>query len=142
MVVLVTDVTEVQQAFASALSPCGLAPILASSVQEALAILSSHPVSLFFCSDELPDNGLDDLIRQTSLGPRKRVPVVVVSRLDDWERYLDFLHYGAFDYVLYPLIWGEIERVVENMRNLRTLSIVHGSNHAQFPEIVSQLCGR
>ena len=46
--------------------------------------------------------------------PPNRVPVVVVSRLDDWERYLNFLQAGAFDYVLYPPSESEIERVVRN----------------------------
>jgi CheY-like chemotaxis protein len=86
MIVVVTDLAEVQQAFASALGPCGLAPILASSVQEVLSIMSNHPISLIFCSHELPGDGPDVLIRQISPKAWKRVPVVVVSRLDDWER--------------------------------------------------------
>jgi DNA-binding NtrC family response regulator len=131
MVLVVTQLTEVQQAFASALGPSGLAPVLASTAQEALVILRGHPISLVFCSDELPGDGPDFLIRQTSKRVRDRVPVVVVSRLDDWERYLDFLHYGAFDYVLYPLNRGEIERVVQNIQKLRILSIVRGSAPTQ-----------
>lgn len=35
-------------------------------------------------------------------------------RLADWERYLNVLRSGAFDYVLYPPIREEIERVVLN----------------------------
>jgi CheY-like chemotaxis protein len=139
MVVVVTHVTEVQQAFASALSPCGLAPILASTVQEALAILSRHPISLVFCSDDLPADGPEILIRQLSLKARRHVPVVVVSRLDDWERYLDFLSYGAFDYVLYPLTPSEIQRVVRNARNFRNLSIVEGAAHGEGLREFSQL---
>ena len=38
----------------------------------------------------------------------------MVSRFDDWERYLNFLQTGAFDYVLYPPSGTEIERVVRN----------------------------
>jgi DNA-binding NtrC family response regulator len=139
MVVVVTHVTEVQQAFASALGPCGVAPILASTVQETLSILSRHPISLIFCSDELAGDGPDVLIRQTSVRAQNRVPVVVISRLDDWERYLDFLHYGAFDYVLYPLSHGEIERVVKNMWDFRTTCSVEESDSAEHPEFSSHL---
>ena len=138
-VVVVAHVTEVHQAFASALGPCGLAPILASTVQEALTILGSHTISLIFCFDELPGDGPDVLIRRSFSRARTRVPVVVVSRIDDWGRYLDFLHYGAFDYVLYPLTHSEVERVVSNIRNLPTLSIVQESECAERRQIFSQL---
>lgn len=139
MVVVVTHLTEVQQAFASALGPCGVAPILASTVQEALSILSRHPISLIFCSDELPGDGPDVLIRQTSVRAQNRVPVVVISRLDDWERYLDFLQYGAFDYVLYPPSHAEIERVVKNTWELPTKYFVEESDSAENLETFSHL---
>jgi DNA-binding NtrC family response regulator len=112
-VMVVSHLPEAQQGFASVLGQCGLAPIVASTAQEATAILSRHPLSLIFCSDELPGGGIDGLIRQSSGLPAK-VPVVVVSRFDDWKRYLDFLQAGAFDYVLYPPSGDEIERVVRN----------------------------
>jgi DNA-binding NtrC family response regulator len=112
-VMLVSPILETQQAFASALGERGIAPILASTVGEAQTILSRHPISLVFCSDELPGGGVDAFIRQSSRAPG-RVPVVVVSRFDDWERYLNFLKIGAFDYVLYPPSGSEIERVVRN----------------------------
>jgi len=112
-VMLVSPALETQQALASALGQRGIAPILAESVGEAQTILSRHPISLIFCSDELPGGGIDAFIRQTS-EPPAGVPVVVVSRFDDWNRYLNFLQIGAFDYVLYPPSGSEIERVVQN----------------------------
>ena len=112
-VMVVSPIPETQQAFASFLGGCGIAPILASTVREAQAILSRHPISIIFCSDELPGGGVDAFIRQTSVPPGQ-VPVVVVSRLDDWGRYLKFLQIGAFDYVLYPSSGNEIERVLRN----------------------------
>jgi DNA-binding response OmpR family regulator len=125
-VMVVTHELEVQQALASALAPCKLAPIIAPSIQEATAILSGHAISLIFCSDKLPSEGVDMLIRHT-WRPRNRVPVVVVSRLDSWERYLNSLHSGAYDYVLYPLSRGEIERVMNNLRDLQNLSMFRHS---------------
>ena len=64
-IVVVSDSLETQQAFASVLGPWGLAPILASTACEAETILRRHPVSLIFCSDELPNDGIDGLIRRT-----------------------------------------------------------------------------
>jgi DNA-binding response OmpR family regulator len=46
------------------------------------------------------------------------VPVVVVSRRDDWEDFVSFLRRGAFDYVLYPLSEVVIARVVKNALDL------------------------
>jgi DNA-binding NtrC family response regulator len=117
LIMVVSHRIEIHQAFASALAPLGFAPVLASTVCEAMAIISHHPISLVFCSDELPGDGIDILIRKSSRFGN-RVPVVVISRLDDWDRYLDFLHYGAFDYVLYPLTCGEVEQVVNNASSL------------------------
>jgi DNA-binding NtrC family response regulator len=112
-IMIVSPLLETQQAFASALGQRGIAPILASTLTEAQTIVSHHPISLIFCSDELPDGEVDALIRQNS-GSHARVPVAVVSRLDDWDRYLNFLQTGAFDYVLYPPNGSEIERVMMN----------------------------
>jgi len=125
-VVVVSHSLETQQVLASALGQCGLAAIVASTPCEAEAIINRHPVSLIFCSDELPGDGMDGLIRQTSR-PQNKVPVVVVSRLDDWHRYLNFLQVGAFDYVLYPPSGVEIERIVKSALNLGTLAMVHGA---------------
>jgi DNA-binding NtrC family response regulator len=95
-----------------------LAPIVASSVREAEEIVDRQPVSLVFYSDEFPeDTGMDGFIRRASR-PSTKVPVVVVSRLDDWEHWVSFLRRGAFDYVLYPLSEVEIARVVKNALNL------------------------
>jgi DNA-binding NtrC family response regulator len=117
-IVLVSPDLEVQQAFAGVLGLWGLAPIVASSVREAEEIVDRHPVSLVFYSDEFPeDTGMDGFIRRASR-PSTKVPVVVVSRLDDWEHWVSFLRRGAFDYVLYPLSEVEIARVVKNALNL------------------------
>jgi DNA-binding NtrC family response regulator len=117
-IVLVSPDLEVQQAFAGVLGLWGLAPIVASSVREAEEIVDRQPVSLVFYSDEFPeDTGMDGFIRRASR-PSTKVPVVVVSRLDDWEHWVSFLRRGAFDYVLYPLSEVEIARVVKNALNL------------------------
>ena len=117
-IMVVSPNLEVQQAFAGVLGLWGLAPIVASSVGEAEEILNRHPVSLVFYSDEFPeDKGMDGFIRRASR-PSNKVPVVVVSRLDDWERFVSFLRRGALDYVLYPLSEVEIARVVKNALGL------------------------
>ena len=109
-VVVVSADLEAQQALAILLDRCGLVPIPASTVREAEAMLNHDSISVILCSKELPDGGFSDILRQTAR-TLNRVPVIVFSRLADWERYLNVLRAGAFDYVLYPPIREEIERV-------------------------------
>jgi len=117
-IMVVSPNLEVQQAFAGVLALWGLAPIVASSVREAEETVNQHPVSLVFYSEEFPeDAGMDGFIRRASR-PSNKVPVVVVSRLDDWEHFVGFLRRGAFDYVLYPLSEVDVARVVKNALGL------------------------
>ena len=120
-VMVISHILEAHQVFASILGQCGIAPILASTIKEAETILSCHAIALIFCFDELPGDGIDGLIRQT-WRPQNKVPVVVVSRLDDWHRYLNFLQAGVFDYILYPPSGIHIERIVKSALNLGTLA--------------------
>jgi DNA-binding response OmpR family regulator len=112
-ILVVSDNREVQKAFADLLEKNGMVPLVASTVSQAEALLDHVPVSMVFCSDELPNPGVDVFVRRAA-DTSKRPPVVVVSRLDDWERYLKFLQRGAFDYVLYPFNRVDVERVVKN----------------------------
>lgn len=112
-VMLVSDRLDVQQAFACAIAECGLTLVLVASLCEAESVLDRSPIALIFCSDEMPKVDIDKLIRQ-DCRPNAKVPVVIFSRLDDWERYLRFLRAGAFDYVLYPPGGREFERVVRH----------------------------
>jgi DNA-binding NtrC family response regulator len=117
-IMVVSPNLEVQQAFAGVLALWGLAPIVALSVGEAEEIVDQHPISLVFCSDDFPeDSDMDGFIRR-ACRPSTKVPVVVVSRLDDWEHFVGFLRRGAFDYVLYPLSEVQIARVVKNALGL------------------------
>jgi len=111
-VIVVAHDPEAQQAFASALGPRGLAPILATTVKEAEAIVNRQFISLVFCFDEVPGGGASDFLRHAQT-PSNRVPVVVVSRCDDWERRRNALRAGAFGYILYPPGREEIERALE-----------------------------
>ena len=123
MAMVVSHDLELQQAFASVLGQHGLAPILASTVQEAIAILSRQSISLIFCSDELPGCRIDGFVQRASQPPSE-VPVVVVSRFDEWEHYLKALRAGAFDYLVYPLVRTEIERVVQSALGLGVVAMV------------------
>ena len=104
---------EVQHALADLLASSSLVPILASSVSEAETVLRNSRPAVILSSEELPDGGFCDILR-LSRADASRVPVIVFSRLADWDAYLHIVRAGAFDYVRYPPAHGEIERVVWN----------------------------
>ena len=110
-VLLASQELPVQQALAAILASHGITAIVTTTVDEAEHVLSRTPVSLIFCSDELLSAGIDRLVLQTSR--KDKVPLIVVSRLDDWSRFVHFLERGAFDYVVYPFERKEIERVLK-----------------------------
>ena len=113
-VMVVSGRLDVQQAFAGVLAKSGLVPIVAATGSEAETILRCHSIAMIFCSDEMPPSEVEGVIRQNSPEPN-RVPTVVVSRLDNWDRYVRFVRSGALDYVLFPLNEVEIEQLVNDV---------------------------
>lgn len=112
-VAIVSSDLRVLKILAGHLTGAGMTPVAASTLAESEAILDSASVSAVVCYDESSGCRADELIRQAARRP-SGVPVIVVSRHDDWEHCLQALHAGAFDYVAYPPRRGEIERVVRN----------------------------
>ncbi len=111
-VMIVAKNLEAQQAFASVLGSSGIAPILATTLKEAETIIKCHFISLVFYLDEAVSGGAEDSLSRAQPA-LNHVPVVMVSRFDDWERRRIALRAGALDYVLYPPVPEEIERVLE-----------------------------
>lgn len=102
---------EDRHALARMLARCGLKPVLSASVERSRRLLARRPVRLVFCDDELPDGSVARLLEEVRNG-HLRVPVVVISRLENWDEYLRAMRLGAFDYISSPLRRAEVERVV------------------------------
>lgn len=111
---LVTSSDEaVQQQLAQIMSQCGLATFLAFTASESRRIVDLHEVCLVVCDDRLIDGNYEDILRATEGSPAK-TPVIVVSRTGDWPEYLKAATAGAFDYLAYPPIPGELPRAIRN----------------------------
>ena len=119
-VLVVSADLHVQGTFSDVLSDSGLPLTVARTAAEAQEILTHLPVCVVFCSDELLNGGFDQLLLPT-LRASKRIPLIVISRLNDWERCREFMQRGALDYVLYPFGKVEVERIVSNAMNLAQL---------------------
>lgn len=78
---------------------CGLKPVIVTSTNDAISMLGSEAVCVMFCQDDLPGEGFKAVLKASR---RVAVPVVVCSRLDDPQRYLESMELGAFDFVCLP----------------------------------------
>ncbi len=100
-------------ALTEALSSTEFELVFSSSVSEARAILARGRVGLVLCAAELRDGCFRDVLRemrQTGL----QLPVIVASRSDDVNQYLDAMEAGAFDYIACPYQRSEVKRVLWN----------------------------
>lgn len=103
----------VRRELAEILEQCGLAPVAASTVAETGVVLVRHEVCIVLCNDCLGDGNYEDILKLRNRSQRK-VPVIVFSRTGDWTECLAAIRGGAFDYLAYPLIPGDIQRVIRN----------------------------
>lgn len=86
---------------------CGLGPVCCSTVDEARSLLARQHFKIVFCNDNLPDGDFRAVIRTA-----RSIPVIVLSRLAEWEPYLVAINAGAFDYTACPPDSAEIERIL------------------------------
>ena len=91
-------------------------PVFVSSMREARALLASGPVGLVVCESSFVDGSYRDLL-PVARAARGDVPVVVASRNDNPEEYLEAMKLGAFDFVASPFSRTELDRIVHNALN-------------------------
>ena len=96
---------------------CGLRPTLCMTVDGAKDLLARKRFAAVLCEDTLPDGSFRDIIQE---GARLTAgtPVIVLSRLDDWESYTIALSAGASDYLAFPPYAGEVEQALERVGRL------------------------
>jgi hypothetical protein len=85
---------------------CGGFLLQRSCYREARSLLQDHDFTLVLCSDTLPDAKYQDVIAAA-----RPVPVIVLSRVAEWDPYLVALHAGAFDYIACPPDPTELNRI-------------------------------
>ena len=110
---VVSSDEEVRRKLAEILGHGGLAPVLASTVAESRAALVRHDVCMVLCDEFVVDGNYRAVVEVVEHADTK-VPVIVVSRTGDWPEYLAAIRSGAFDYLAYPPIPGELQRIIRN----------------------------
>lgn len=102
---------ERQKLFGRLLQQCGLDSVYVTSVRELLDVLKRKRVPLAICEDALTDGTFRDVLGATQRAGLK-VPVVVASRLDDTNEYVEAMSLGAFDFIASPYARREVEWIV------------------------------
>jgi DNA-binding NtrC family response regulator len=100
-ILVIASDPEIRKALSSILQTEGLKSVQASQLSEGRALLENRQVGMVFCERHLTDGTYLDLMpaAQTKAG---NVPVVVTSRLADWDEYLEALRHGAVDLIASP----------------------------------------
>jgi CheY-like chemotaxis protein len=103
----------IRRELAELLRRCGLALILVSTLTESRMALTSLEVCIVLCDECVVDGNYPAILEIVEHVDRK-IPVIVISRTGEWPEYLAAIRCGAFDYLAYPPIAGEFQRVIRN----------------------------
>lgn len=98
----------------SLVEKCGLNPVCLSSVGELRTGALDDRATLILCEDVLPDGDFRDAIRVVTAAARK-IPVIVFSRIADWDSYLRAVRLGAYDCMRYPFRSGELQWILKQI---------------------------
>jgi len=89
----------------------GAAPIFAASIADAAYHLATSSINLIVSEHHLPDGDYPELLSlaRAVIAPP---PFVVISPTGDWPDYFEAIDRGAYDFLAYPLIPGELQRIL------------------------------
>lgn len=90
----------------------GLESVTCASLSDARAELDQQRFQIVLCGDNLPDCNLRMAVPVLAAATGG-APVIVISHLAEWDRYLRALDAGAFDYIVCPPDPGEAERILK-----------------------------
>jgi DNA-binding NtrC family response regulator len=114
-ILVIASDPETRKALSSILQSEGLNSLHASQLSEGRALLADKSVGLVFCERRLADGTYLDLLPVAQSG-RRKVPVVVTSRLADWDEYLEALRHGAVDLIPSPFKPSDVSSAIAQAR--------------------------
>ena len=111
-VAIVTGDLQHWERLSGVVAGCGMSPVRCENLALAAQLCAQGHVECALCEAALSDGDFRGLIAELRRSGRW-VPVVVISRADDWGAYLEAMVAGAFDYVAFPPYPRELERALE-----------------------------
>ena len=123
-VLVISPEKEHHEKITAAMNHCGVLSICCMKFAEARMFMDKEKFEVVFCHETLPDGDFRGVVSAA-----KPIPVVVLSRFAEWDRYLVALRAGAFDYIACPPDSAETERIVwsaiGNSRGVAAEDAVH-----------------
>lgn len=101
-----------RQVLVNLVARCGFRPMIATSTGDAISRLRKETSCIAFCHRELPGDGFKAVLKAAV---EVAVPVVIASRLDDAQRYLEAMQLGAFDFICQPYSYSEVSALATAM---------------------------
>ena len=95
----------------SALHQQGLEAVCISTIGECQNVLGSQKIDVVLCDRRLVDGTYREAL-EIIHSLKLDIPLVVTSRLADWDEYLEALRAGAFELIASPCDAGELARVI------------------------------
>ena len=108
---ILTGDEQASENLAPELIECGFEPVRLSSVGELRTGALDERAALVLCEQFLPDGDFRDALRILRIAAKK-IPVIVFSRLADWDSYLQAVKLGAHDCLRYPFRRGELKWIL------------------------------
>jgi DNA-binding NtrC family response regulator len=115
-ILVIASDPETRKALSSILQTEGLKPVQASQLSEGRELLQSQTVGMVFCERHLADGSYLDLLPAAQTNKAGNVPVVVTSRLADWDEYLEALRHGAVDLIASPFKKSDVRSALAQVR--------------------------
>jgi DNA-binding NtrC family response regulator len=94
------------------LERCGLTTMKLSTVADLRKGMAEQEACLLLCEDVLPDGDFRDVLKVVR-DSRAAVPVILFSRLADWDEYLAAVKLGAHDLLRFPFRTGELQWIID-----------------------------
>jgi len=120
---LVTGDDSIRRTLGETLLLCGAVPVLATTIEHAAHHVRSGNLRFGICQDRLPDGKYEDLLL-LSHAAGNSFPWIVISRTGDWPDYLAATELGAYDFLAYPLIYGELTRIIRRLLQRDTRKLI------------------
>ena len=95
--------------------------MLSETLDDAKSLLKREETVMAFVQPKFSNGSVQEVLRAAD-GPRSRVPVIVCSGFYDRDLYIQAMSLGAFDCLAFPYRREEVEWVVNNAVNRRSLS--------------------
>lgn len=120
-VLVVTSQFEFRRTLIQILEGLSFDVVACLNLSQAEEVLSGRNFEMIFCDERLADGSYSDLIAGL-LMDRGYIPVIVTTRVGEWDLYMEALRRGAFDIIRYPCPGTDVELVTLRALRERTLA--------------------